>query len=146
VASHFSPFEQGLTSYSTNNSSNTFGGVQVSNKASFTLSSPNAPSLLGIAGLINTQAIKLSAAGVTEFTGAKIRGTFLGSTNGFSGFSAGLADFGTTFTGNNQAPTTIYGNAFNVPVPGPLPLFGAAAAFGWSRKLRRRVSATNIAA
>lgn len=26
------------------------------------------------------------------------------------------------------------------PVPGPLPLFGAAAAFGWSRRLRKRVS------
>lgn len=26
------------------------------------------------------------------------------------------------------------------PVPGPLPLMGAAAAFGWSRKLRRRIS------
>jgi hypothetical protein len=25
------------------------------------------------------------------------------------------------------------------PVPGPLPLFGAAAAFGWSRQLRRRI-------
>ena len=25
-------------------------------------------------------------------------------------------------------------------VPGPLPLFGAAAAFGWSRRLRRRLS------
>jgi hypothetical protein len=25
------------------------------------------------------------------------------------------------------------------PVPGPLPLFGAAAAFGWSRRLRRRI-------
>jgi len=138
------PFAQGLTGYSTNNSSNTFGGVQVSNKANFTLSSPNAASYLGIAGLINTQAIKLSDAGVTSFTGAKIRGTFLGSTTGFSGFSAGLAVF-PTFTGT-EAPTTIYGNAFNVPVPGPLPLFGAAASFGWSRKLRRRVSATKIAA
>ena len=28
----------------------------------------------------------------------------------------------------------------NAPVPGPLPLFGAAAAFGWSRRLRKRVS------
>jgi hypothetical protein len=27
------------------------------------------------------------------------------------------------------------------PVPGPLPLMGAAAAFGWTRKLRRRISA-----
>ena len=25
------------------------------------------------------------------------------------------------------------------PVPGPLPLFGAAAAFSWSRRLRRRI-------
>ena len=25
-------------------------------------------------------------------------------------------------------------------VPGPLPLFGAAAAFGWSRQLRRRIN------
>ncbi len=25
------------------------------------------------------------------------------------------------------------------PVPGPLPLFGAAAAFGWSRRLRKRL-------
>ena len=24
-------------------------------------------------------------------------------------------------------------------VPGPIPLFGAAAAFGWSRQLRRRI-------
>jgi hypothetical protein len=25
-------------------------------------------------------------------------------------------------------------------VPGPLPLFGAAAAFGWSRRLKKRIS------
>ena len=29
-------------------------------------------------------------------------------------------------------------------VPGPLPLLGAAAAFGWSRKLRRRVGALSL--
>jgi hypothetical protein len=28
-----------------------------------------------------------------------------------------------------------------VPIPGPLPLAGAAAAFGWSRSLRRRIKA-----
>ena len=32
----------------------------------------------------------------------------------------------------------------SVPVPSPLPLFGAAAAFGWSRRLRRRISAPMI--
>ena len=29
-------------------------------------------------------------------------------------------------------------------VPGPLPILGAAAAFGWSRKLRRRVGALSL--
>jgi hypothetical protein len=29
--------------------------------------------------------------------------------------------------------------ADRAPAPGPLPLFGAGAAFGWSRKLRRRI-------
>jgi MYXO-CTERM domain-containing protein len=28
----------------------------------------------------------------------------------------------------------------STPVPGPLPLFGAAAAFGWSRRLKKRIS------
>jgi hypothetical protein len=27
----------------------------------------------------------------------------------------------------------------SAPVPGPIPLFGAAAAFSWSRQLRRRI-------
>jgi hypothetical protein len=30
----------------------------------------------------------------------------------------------------------------STPVPGPLPLVGVAAAFGWSRTLRRRISAS----
>lgn len=30
------------------------------------------------------------------------------------------------------------------PVPAPLPLFGAAAAFGWSRRLRRRISLAGV--
>jgi hypothetical protein len=37
-----------------------------------------------------------------------------------------------TFT---WAQATLY----TAPVPGPLPLFGAAAAFGFSRKLRKRI-------
>jgi len=31
------------------------------------------------------------------------------------------------------------------PVPGPLPLFGAAAAFGFSRKLRKRIKLARVA-
>ena len=39
------------------------------------------------------------------------------------------------------AGTVIVGTTASAPVaaPGPLPLFGAAAAFGWSRRLRRRL-------
>ena len=32
-------------------------------------------------------------------------------------------------------------DADDVPAPGPLPVLGASAAFGWSRKLRRRIQA-----
>ena len=35
-------------------------------------------------------------------------------------------------------------NGFEQTVPGPLPLLGAAAAFGWSRKLRRRVGTASL--
>ena len=51
-----------------------------------------------------------------------------------------LTDFG----GSNGRPTSsslvpVQGPAPS-GVPGPLPLFGAAAAFGWSRQLRRRIN------
>ena len=32
------------------------------------------------------------------------------------------------------------------PVPGPLPILGVGAAFGWSRKIRRRIKASAAAA
>ena len=43
--------------------------------------------------------------------------------------------------GNSSAATETYAVAKEVPtsVPAPLPLFGAAAAFGFSRKLRQRI-------
>jgi hypothetical protein len=41
--------------------------------------------------------------------------------------------------GDTNAFAFFNANASVVPVPGPLPIFGAAAAFGWSRKLRRRI-------
>jgi len=133
------PFGQGVTDYSTNPTSNTFNTVPVSTKASFKLTSPQVNVGLGTAGLINTQAVQLSSAGITSFTGAKIRGKFVNSSNSFTGFSAGLASFGSVSA--TGAPTVIYGNAFN-EVPGPLPIVGAGAAFGWSRKLRRRIGDT----
>jgi hypothetical protein len=44
-------------------------------------------------------------------------------------------------TGVNASDSQTYAVATQIlaPVPGPLPLFGAAAAFGFSRKLRKRI-------
>ncbi len=67
---------------------------------------------------------------------------FLGSAT-FSNTS--LADLGFTTPGL-VATWTINGTSESIKlfvgqeVPGPLPLLGAGAAFGWSRRLRRRIS------
>ncbi len=140
------PFAQGLGGYVTHGSTSIFGMMNVASQASFTLNGPvtaGTPNI-GTAALLSTFPVDLQAAGITSFTGAKIRGIFGGSSNSVNAFSAGLARFaGDPFT---TSPTAIYGNAFNVPVPGPLPIVGAGAAFGWSRKLRRRIGASKAAA
>ena len=47
-------------------------------------------------------------------------------------------------SGFGRASTTI--SNFNAPAaPGPLPLLGAGAAFGWSRQLRRRIGTSGSA-
>ena len=70
-----------------------------------------------------------------------------------SGPAFGYRDFGgiqnfrvnssnTTFNqavGHGQTFTYAQATLYTAPVPGPLPLFGAAAAFGFSRKLRKRI-------
>jgi len=69
-------------------------------------------------------------------------------TANFSGTGTDLAfNFDPTITGSVVAKPFIMGfiavqyqYSDASPVPGPLPLFGAAAAFGWSRRLRKRVS------
>jgi hypothetical protein len=43
-----------------------------------------------------------------------------------------------TIDGTSETINVYIGQA---PAPGPLPLFGAAAAFGWSRRLRKRIAA-----
>ena len=79
--------------------------------------------------------------------GVNLMASFDGSVNGNeprSGLTAvGNGKFyGTARQGGANNLGTIY--EFNLnnpvpPVPGPLPLLGAGAAFGWSRQLRRRV-------
>jgi hypothetical protein len=66
--------------------------------------------------------------------------TFSGQTLASLGFTTtGL--IGTwTINGTSESIQVILG-APAAAVPGPLPLFGAAAAFGWSRRLRKRIAA-----
>ena len=53
--------------------------------------------------------------------------------------------YGTTVVGGANGTGAIYAFDSGVrdsnPVPGPMPLIGATAAFGWSRRLRRRIQA-----
>ena len=54
-----------------------------------------------------------------------------------------LSDANSTFVNvDNDLPSSsslIFTPASSASVPGPLPLFGAGAAFGWSRRLSRRI-------
>jgi hypothetical protein len=136
---------QGITNFSVNPPGQNFGVGVAYKSANFDLTSPNMAGFgMLTAGLINTIPLDLSSVGVKTFTSAKIRGTLASSTAAIPLFSAGLGIY-TTNNPATQPPNLIYGNAF-VPTPGPLPILGAGAAFGMSRKLRRRIGACKVAA
>lgn len=71
-------------------------------------------------------------------------------TSGANNFLVSSGDtFGFRFLSQDiNAPSTLTISNFSAPsapappagVPAPLPLFGAGAAYGWSRRLRRRIS------
>jgi len=130
---------QGESGYVTNDSTALFGGSPVSTNASFSLTSPVSPATpLGTAGLILTEPLLLTSANVSSFTGFTIKGQFF---SGAGPFAAGIGIYTGGFT-PGLAPNQILGNAYNLPVPAPLPLLGIGAALGWSRPLRRRISAS----
>ena len=95
--------------------------------------------------------------------GYLINGSFTELTEGSLGNQSGSFDFwvlqgdvfgfrqGSAGTSNGRGSTTI--SNFNGPkpappssVPGPLPLLGAGAAWGWSRRLRQRIATPLITA
>jgi hypothetical protein len=83
------------------------------------------PSLEGIAG---------------PFFGYRPQGTVLNSVTYVACTNALCTNpFNANQDDNN---TTVWAQADLVAAPGPLPVFGAAAAFGFSRKLRKRIKAT----
>ena len=86
---------------------------------------------------------RLSLSGNFDGTGTQtllVNDTMMGP-DGFLGV-IGTAPFSGVTFGNSS--TTVDGfaidNAYYAPVPGPLPLLGASAALGWSRRLRRRLA------
>ncbi len=66
---------------------------------------------------------------------------FTGGTESSLGSVAGLRIFDNVLT---EAEVAALDLRTPSAVPGPLPLFGAAAAFGWSRRVRKRISSPLI--
>ena len=146
---------QGFTNYSVASPVTTttpaFGTGTNYRKASFDLTPlAMANPITGLdAGQINTLAFQPSAFGISTITQLRIKGLINGSSADGAQAAFGLALFNTDPAIAITAPSAIAGRAVNADafsVPGPLPLFGAGAAFGWSRKLRRRIGATKAAA
>jgi len=144
------PTSQGFGNYSVSDAVTTGFGTNY-RSASFTLTPGAAnPTTLLNAGVINTAAFQPSAFGITALTNLKITGTIIGGSVNGGAAAFGLADF----QGYNQfdpflggPPSSVFGRAALVDqVPGPLPIFGAGAAFGMSRKLRRRIGASKTVA
>jgi len=64
--------------------------------------------------------------------------TFNGETLASMGFTTTTGLIGTwTLNGTSETIQVVLGQP-SAAVPGPLPLLGAGAAFGWSRRLRKR--------
>jgi hypothetical protein len=60
----------------------------------------------------------------------------------FAALPAGLLNIWVvnTYTAKPQGTLAEFTNTYRQAVPGPLPLLGAGVAFGFSRKLRRRIN------
>lgn len=105
----------------------------------------NLPSASSVSGISTILFGKLGFAGVAT---GYVSGNSIFSSATFNGQT--LAGLGLTtpgllgtwsLVGGSDSIQVILGAP--APVPGPLPLLGAAAAFGWSRRMRRRISVSN---
>ena len=90
-----------------------------------------------IVGIVNSFAIDFTYVSTTPIVSSA---TFNGLTLASLGFTTtGL--IGTwSLVGTSETINVILGNPPAAAVPGPLPLLGAGAAFGWSRRLRKRIA------
>lgn len=84
------------------------------------------------------------AIGTVNVQNFAVQGAFISNAPGFDGTPSqgfGLTLFATSGTLTSPTGGNINGNVTYVPmpVPGPLPVLGTAAAFGISRRLRKRI-------
>jgi hypothetical protein len=88
-------------------------------------------------GIVNSFAIVSTYVSTTPIVSSA---TFNNQTLATLGFTiTGL--IGTwSLTGTSETIQLFLGNPPAATVPGPLPLLGAGAAFGWSRRLRKRIA------
>jgi hypothetical protein len=77
-------------------------------------------------------------------SGSPIQGEAIFASRTLSGFGITTTGLLGTWTLNGTGDTIQVFIGAPASVPGPLPLFGAAAAFGWSRRLRKRIAAPLI--
>ena len=127
TAGHYANAVQaGLTATASNNITWTFPGQVVAFGADFLGASDN----------------RLSLAGDFDGTGLQTLSvnTLIGGQNGFLGV-IGTVPFSNVIFGNpsTQVDSFSIDTAYFASVPGPLPVIGATAALGWSRRLRRRM-------
>lgn len=96
-------------------------------------------------GVGNSEAIRFAFSGMTSnFVGAGQAGT---ACTGSGCLRTGQFIFGASLVLDTEPQQTnarwaYVDPAYPLPVPGPLPALGAAAAFRFSRKLRKRIKAT----
>ena len=114
-----------------------------------TVSRSGGASVLGVPTQLFSEVNAQGFIGIDKFydSGTPIisSATFSGYTLSTIGFTQSSGLLGTwTLNGTSESIQIVLGDS--TAVPGPLPLFGAAAAFGWSRKLRRRIATPLITA
>jgi hypothetical protein len=84
--------------------------------------------------------VGLLALSSSYVSGSPIQGEAIFASRTLSGFGITTTGLLGTWTLDGTGDTIQVFIAAPASVPGPLPLFGAAAAFGWSRRLRKRIS------
>lgn len=129
---------------------NLYRKYSITNVSPFTAGTASlspASSTFGIANWVDNANSTFSIYNYTSGTEIASYAIFSGSNLASIGLSTSSGTIGSWYLGNDPNDVTrqinvIVGAPPADPAPAPLPLLGAAGAFSWSRRLRRRISTT----